>query len=85
MFSQRILAIVEAERRTPVALGEEITPMNPRHKLAMVAGAAVVLLGLGGAVAAAHPFGGTAPQSPPPVGPVVDVPEPGDVPDLPGQ
>ncbi len=63
--------------------------MNARHKIAMAAGTAVVLLGLGGAVAAAHPFAGV-PQAPPPAGPAVDapgpdLPEPGDVPDLPGQ
>lgn len=57
--------------------------MNARHRIAMAVGTAVVLLGLGGAVAAAHPFAGV-PQTPPPAGPAVDLPEPGDVPDAPG-
>jgi hypothetical protein len=53
--------------------------------------AAVVLLGVGGAVAAAQVFSTPAPQGPAvitdqPGSPgVVDVPEPGDTPDSPGE
>lgn len=58
--------------------------MSTHSKIAMSLVATAVLLGVGGAVAAAHPDLHQSPQSPVQVGPV-DLPEPGDVPDLPGQ
>jgi hypothetical protein len=63
--------------------------MKRRHKIAVIFAAAAALLGVGGAVAAAHPVQ-TRPQTPvvtdqPNDGPdtpgVPDVPEPGDTPD----
>jgi hypothetical protein len=64
-------------------------------KIMIAAAFAVFLLGVGGAVAAANPFGAPAPQGPavitdqpgngPDVPGVVDVPEPGDTPDGPGE
>jgi hypothetical protein len=65
--------------------------MKRRNVIAATVAAAVVLLGVGGAVAAAHPFSTPAPQGPavitdqPGSTGVVDVPEPGDTPDGPGE
>jgi hypothetical protein len=65
------------------------------NKKPMIATVFAVLLGVGGAVAAANPFSTPPPQGPavitdqPGNGPdqpgVVDVPEPGDTPDGPGE
>jgi hypothetical protein len=69
--------------------------MKKRHMIAAAFGAAAVLLGVGGALAVANPFSAPAPQGPavltdqPGNGPdlrgVVDVPEPGDTADGPGE
>jgi hypothetical protein len=69
--------------------------MKKRHMIAAAFGAAAVLLGVGGALAVANPFSTPAPQGPavltdqPGNGPdlpgVVDVPEPGDTADGPGE
>ncbi len=70
--------------------------MNVRNAIGIALTGAVVLLGTGAAVAAAHPGSVTPPRSPaaadvpepgdtPDVPGAIDVPEPGDVPDLPGQ
>jgi hypothetical protein len=69
--------------------------LKKRQLLAGGFAAAAVLLGIGGAVAAAHPFGGApAPQGPATIDEPVngsdtpgvpDLPEPGDTPDGPGQ
>jgi hypothetical protein len=65
--------------------------MNQRKLIAGAFAAAAVALGVGGAVAAAHPVGGAAVQGPavapanqPDTPGVVDTPEPGDTPDGPG-
>lgn len=63
--------------------------MNTRQKIGTGIAAAVVLLGVGGGIAAAYPKSDTVPQSPVVNGPDIpgqpDLPEPGDVPDAPGQ
>ena len=63
--------------------------MITRHKFAAAFAAAAVMLGIGGGIAAAQSVGSAAPQAPavqgPENGPAVDLPEPGDVPDTPGQ
>lgn len=59
--------------------------MSTRRKIAAAFATAAVLIGVGGAIAAAYPLGGTPQQIPAPAGPSVDLPEPGDVPDAPGQ
>jgi len=63
--------------------------MVTRHKVAAGFAVAAVILGIGGGIAATHAMGSTAPQAPavqgPENGPAVDLPEPGDVPDAPGQ
>ena len=73
--------------------------MNIRNTIGVSLAGAVAVLGVGAAMALAHPGSAAPPQSPPaapaldvpepgdtPAVPgVVDVPEPGDVPDLPGQ
>jgi hypothetical protein len=69
--------------------------MKKRNIIAAAFGAAAVLLGIGGALAAANPISTPAPQGPaviidqPGNGPdlpgVVDAPEPGDTPDGPGE
>lgn len=63
--------------------------MITRHKFAAAFAVAAVMLGIGGGIAAAQSVGSAAPQAPavqgPENGPAVDLPEPGDVPDTPGQ
>ena len=63
--------------------------MIARHKLAAAFAVAAVILGIGGGIVATHAVGTAAPQTPavqgPDNGPVVDLPEPGDVPDGPGE
>jgi hypothetical protein len=59
--------------------------MSTRRKCAVAFATVAVLVGVGAAIAAAHPLGGTPQQIPAPAGPSVDLPEPGDVPDAPGQ
>ena len=59
--------------------------MNTRRKVGIAFATVAVLMGLGGAIAAAHPLGGTTQQTPAPAGPSADLPEPGDTPDAPGQ
>ncbi|MBJ7340388.1 hypothetical protein [Mycolicibacterium sp.] len=60
-----------------------------KRRIAVIGSAAVcLLLGGAGAVAAAHPWSGSIPQSPavtdaPDVPGQPDVPEPGDIPDAP--
>jgi hypothetical protein len=59
--------------------------MSTRRKFSVAIATVAVLIGVGGAIAAAHPLGGAPQQIPAPAGPSVDLPEPGDVPDAPGQ
>jgi hypothetical protein len=59
--------------------------MATRHKAATAFAVAAVVLGIGGGIVATHSMGNAAPQSPAVQGPVADLPEPGDVPDGPGQ
>jgi len=63
--------------------------MITRHKVAAAFAVAAVILGIGGGMAATHTMGSAAPQAPavqgPEGGPAVDMPEPGDEPDAPGQ
>lgn len=63
--------------------------MITRHKFAAAFAVAAVTLGIGSGIAAAQSVGSAAPQAPavqgPENGPAVDLPEPGDVPDTPGQ
>jgi hypothetical protein len=59
--------------------------MGTHRKIAVAFATVAVLIGVGGAIAAAHSLGGTPQQIPAPAGPSVDLPEPGDVPDAPGQ
>jgi hypothetical protein len=63
--------------------------MITRHKFAAALAVAAVILGIGGGIVATHAVGGASPQGPavqgPQNGPVVDLPEPGDVPDGPGE
>jgi hypothetical protein len=63
--------------------------MITRHKIGAAFAVAALMLGIGGGIAAAHTMGSAVPQTPavqgPANGPAVDVPEPGDVPDMPGQ
>jgi hypothetical protein len=63
--------------------------MITRHTVAAGFAVAAVILGIGGGIAATHAMGSAAPQAPavqgPEGGPAVDLPEPGDVPDAPGQ
>ena len=62
--------------------------MITRNKVAAAIAVAAVGVGIGG-IAATHALSSAAPQSPAVPGahngPVVDLPEPGDVPDGPGQ
>ena len=59
--------------------------MTTRHKVAGAFAVAAVALGIGGGIVATHAMGNATPQSPAVQGPVADLPEPGDVPDGPGQ
>jgi hypothetical protein len=56
--------------------------MRIRDTIGIALSAAVVTLGAGAVIAAAHPASVTPAQSPP--APAVDLPEPGDTPDVPG-
>ena len=59
------------------------------HQKIAAAFAVAAVLGVGGGLGVAHSAGSPAPQAPavqaPQNGPTVDLPEPGDVPDTPGQ
>jgi hypothetical protein len=62
--------------------------MSNRHKIIAALAAGAVTAGIGAGIAAAHPNGPAAPQAPTVQGPnngPVDLPEPGDVPDGPGE
>lgn len=63
--------------------------MIARHKLAAAFAVAAVIFGIGGEIVATHTVGNAGPPAPvvqgPDNGPAVDLPEPGDVPDGPGQ
>ena len=63
--------------------------MIARHRLAAAFAVAAVILGIGGGIVATHAVGSAAPQAPavqgPDNGPTADLPEPGDVPDGPGE
>jgi hypothetical protein len=68
---------------------KENREMIARHKIAAAVAVTAVILGIGGGIVATHALGGATPPSPavqgPNNGPVVDLPEPGDVPDGPGE
>lgn len=57
--------------------------MTRKSVAATIVGA--VIVSTGGALAVAHSAGAGAPQSPVQIGPSADTPEPGDIPDVPGQ
>jgi hypothetical protein len=59
--------------------------MNTRRKIGLALATVAMLVGVGGAVVAANPVGGAPYQVPAPAGPSADLPEPGDIPDAPGQ
>jgi hypothetical protein len=63
--------------------------MITRNEVAAAIAVAAVSLGIGGGIAATHALSSAASKTPavpgPHNGPVVDLPEPGDVPDRPGQ
>ncbi len=63
--------------------------MSKRFKIAVGCAGTAVLLGVGGGIAVALPTGAPVPQAPAVNGPDIpgqpDLPEPGDVPDGPGE
>ena len=63
--------------------------MITHQKVAATFAVAAAVLSVGAGLGAAHSLGSAAPQAPavqaPQNGPAVDLPEPGDVPDTPGQ
>jgi hypothetical protein len=68
---------------------KEDTEMQTRHKVVAATVLAIATAGIGAGIAAAHPSTNPVPQAPVVQGPDVpgqpDLPEPGDVPDAPGQ
>ena len=59
--------------------------MNTRRKIGLALATVAVLIGVGVVAVAANPVGGAPQQIPAPAGPSADLPEPGDIPDAPGQ
>jgi hypothetical protein len=59
--------------------------MSTRRKIGLGLATVAILVGVGGAVVAAYPVGGAPHQIPAPAATSADLPEPGDVPDAPGQ
>jgi hypothetical protein len=68
---------------------KEKLQMIARHKLAAAFAVAAVIFGIGGGIVATHAVGNAGPPAPavqgPNNSPAVDLPEPGDVPDGPGE
>jgi hypothetical protein len=81
---QQLIAIV-VPWTSMIASSEENHHMTTRHKAAAAFVVAAVALGIGGGIVATHAMGNATPPSPAVQGPVADLPEPGDVPDGPGE
>jgi hypothetical protein len=59
--------------------------MSTRHKVTAAFAVAAAAVSIGAGIAVSHAMGSAAPQIPAVQGPAADLPEPGDVPDVPGQ
>jgi hypothetical protein len=59
--------------------------MSTRRKISLALATVAMLVGVGSAVVAAYPVSGAPHQIPAPAGSSADLPEPGDIPDAPGQ